>query len=68
MSNQPMTNMRNPRCPHIRSKRIGEGEWLDYCVETERPSGYINLCLLNIGQSCKTWNEIQKEWENDARA
>ena len=49
-------------CPHIVRKQYGD-ESMDYCELTGRPSGRIQVCLLVGGESCKTWNELQKEWE-----
>ncbi len=48
------------RCPNIVSKGL-EGESLDYCRESERPSGRIKTCLLVGGGECEVWNDIQKE-------
>jgi len=54
------------KCPHIKSKRISEDEWWDYCELTERPSGRIKPCLLRSGE-CEVWEEIKKEWEDESR-
>ena len=53
------------QCPHIRSRRYGEDESIDYCELTERPSGRIQVCLLVGGNECETWEEIKKEWANE---
>jgi len=45
------------RCPNARSKAFH-----DYCDLTERPSGRIKACLLETGDSCEEWDEIQAEW------
>ena len=48
------------KCPNI-TTRYG----VVCCKETERPSGRIKPCLLESGEECQEWNEIQKEWEDD---
>lgn len=56
----------NERCPHIKRKSAGD-EFYDLCEITERPSGRIKPCLLESGDSCEVWNEIQEEWAKEAR-
>ena len=46
------------RCPYIKS--VGD---VDFCKESERPSGRIKQCLLMSGATCKEWEEIQREWD-----
>ena len=48
------------RCPHKIRKQAGD-ESLDFCELTERLSGRIQHCLLESGEECETWNEIQIE-------
>ncbi|KKL94508.1 hypothetical protein LCGC14_1863950 [marine sediment metagenome] len=52
------------KCPHIIRKSAGDESW-DFCELTEKPSGRIKGCLLESGDVCETWEEIQGEWEND---
>ena len=57
-----LEDRRAKECPHIIRKSAGDESW-DYCELTERPSGRIQGCLLVGGDTCETWEEIQKEWE-----
>ena len=50
------------QCPHIKRVRAGD-ESMDFCRETERPSGRIKPCLLESGDTCEYWEEIKKEME-----
>jgi len=53
---------KTPRCPHIRT-RGGPDAAMDFCAETEKPSGRIHPCLLVSGEECEIWEEIKKEEE-----
>ena len=48
------------RCPLIISKCYSS-VW--YCDETKRPSGRIKVCLLETGDECETWDEIQEDMD-----
>jgi len=48
-------------CPYVARKSYGD-EVEDHCDMT----GHI--CLLELGQHCATWAEIQKEWERQGAA
>ena len=61
-----MTVNREQRCPHIVKKAVGD-EAYDLCGLTERPSGRIKSCLLESGESCEVWNEIQGEWAKEVK-
>ena len=48
-------------CPHIKRKYCGD-ESVDLCEINDK------FCLLESGLECETWNEVQKEWEQEAAA
>jgi len=48
-------------CPHIKRKYAGD-ESVDLCEINDK------LCLLEEGLKCEYWDEIQKEWEQEAAA
>ena len=48
-------------CPYVVRKSYGD-ESQDYCETTGR------ICLLEEGLECETWNEVQREWEQEAVA
>lgn len=52
------------RCPHIIRKWAGD-ESYDFCELTERPSRRIKPCLLESGDKCEIWDEIQEEWARE---
>ena len=46
--------MEENKCPLMKS--IGD---VDFCKETERPSGRIKMCLLITGEKCETLDDIR---------
>lgn len=50
------------KCPHIKTIK-----YVDFCKESERPSGRIKPCLLMSNKTCEEWEQIKKEWEDDNR-
>ena len=48
-------------CPYVRGKFYGE-DAPDLCTINDK------ICLLEEGLECETWNEVQKEWEQEAAA
>lgn len=53
------------KCPFIKSVGYGD-ESTDLCRESEKPSGRIHPCWLVSGETCDIWEEIKKEWEQEA--
>ena len=49
------------RCPLMKS--MGD---VDFCKETERPSGRIKMCLLMTGDKCETLDDIRLVEKEDA--
>jgi len=48
-------------CPYVIRKPFGV-DCKDGCTMTGR------TCLLELGQDCATWTEIQRDWEYDVAA
>ena len=49
------------RCPEAITKQAYYDETLDYCRLTERPSGRIQVCVLESGEECEEYNDYLEE-------